>query len=395
MAYGTPFGAVYAVAGYALVATVIADEIDIYPPNARPVIWEPNPSSGETNVPLSLSELSFKLEDYNGDLMSYTVTTNPNIGSGSRSLVKDGVYTVQVSGLESSTTYTWRVSVTDGEDTLEKTFSFTTVLEAPIISNPFPSDGSYNVQVDISHLSFTLYDPQGDLMDVTVETQPDIGSYSDSNVNQGTFNIPVGGLDYSTDYKWYVNVTDGVHWKREQFMFTTLPKGIIVLYPTDDSHVTESHPDQTPGSSHLLNTRGLTNWRAYSLIRFDISSLSPRVNINSAKLHLYYYQNWDGNPSGHTLNIHKIIEGWNEGSLSWNNQPSHHNSASGFSIVPSSPGIWMEWDVTSDVQEFIDGSIINYGWKIIDIETNSNDLIYFYSKEYGSFIPYLEIGIDE
>ena len=167
------------------------------------------------------------------------------------------------------------------------------------------------------------------------------------------------------------------------------------FYPTDDSHVTESHPDQTPGSGHLLNTRGLTNWRAYSLIRFDISSLSPRVNINSAKLHLYYYQNWDGNPSGHTLNIHKIIDGWNEGSLSWNNQPSHHNSASGFSIVPSSPGIWMEWDVTSDVQEFIDGSIINYGWKIIDIETNSNDLIYFYSKEYGSFIPYLEIGIDE
>jgi len=233
LAYGTPFGAIYAVAGYALVATVTADEIDTYPPNARPVIWEPNPSSGETDVSLSLSELSFKLEDYNGDLMSYTVTTNPNIGSGSRSLVKDGVYTVQVSGLESSTTYTWRVSVTDGEDTLEKTFSFSTVKERPIVSNPYPADHT-SAQTSLSELRFDLYDAQGDLMDYTVESSPDIGSKNGFDVSDGTVTVPVSGLSDDTWYHWYVNVTDGEYWTHEVFSFYTGDLGLLGYWSFDE-----------------------------------------------------------------------------------------------------------------------------------------------------------------
>ena len=39
-------------------------------------------SDGAENVPISTTELKFSLDDFNEDLMSYTVTTDPDIGSG-------------------------------------------------------------------------------------------------------------------------------------------------------------------------------------------------------------------------------------------------------------------------------------------------------------------------
>ena len=50
----------------------------------------------------------------------------------------------------------------------------------------------------------------------------------------------------------------------------------------------------------------------------------------------------------------------------WNNQPSYATTSSAYSYVPSSPGTWMEWDVTSDVGDFVSGTYTNYGWKITD-----------------------------
>jgi len=58
----------------------------------------------------------------------------------------------------------------------------------------------------------------------------------------------------------------------------------------------------------------------------------------------------------------------------------------------------MIWDVTEDVVDFIKGIKENYGWKITDEKYwgGSNiPYIFFRSKEYGDYIPYLEIGIAE
>ena len=78
-----PLMGVYGLVGYSLFATVTADEIEFYPPNSPPTISQIDPHDGEINVPIPLSELRFQIFDYDGDLMSYTVTTTPDIGSGS------------------------------------------------------------------------------------------------------------------------------------------------------------------------------------------------------------------------------------------------------------------------------------------------------------------------
>ncbi|MFE3845958.1 DUF2341 domain-containing protein, partial [Thermoplasmatota archaeon] len=97
--------------------------------------------------------------------------------------------------------------------------------EAPIISDPVPSDGALNISVSISELIFNLSDINGDLIDYTVETSPDIGSDSDTGVSNGTYNVIVSGLDYLTTYTWFVNATDPAgsgNWTNVSFMFTTI-----------------------------------------------------------------------------------------------------------------------------------------------------------------------------
>jgi len=96
-----------------------------------PKITEISPKDGMINVPITLSQLSFKLTDYHCDLINYTVITSPNIGSASGINVPNGKIIVPVSGLAYSTTYTWTVTATDGTHTTTKTFSFTTMALSP------------------------------------------------------------------------------------------------------------------------------------------------------------------------------------------------------------------------------------------------------------------------
>jgi len=223
----------YGLIGYSLFTFVNAIAGEWYsPPNNKPVISNENPSDGAVNVPVSLSELSFQISDADRDRMSYSVNTNPNIGSGTGNWKKNGFYSVPVSNLKENQEYSWKVTVNDQYESVEKTFTFKTEPIAPIVSDTLPVDGDDWVPVDVSELSFRLSDFQGDLMDYTVETSPDIGSGSGSGVDDGTYKVSVIGLDDTTEYSWFVNVTDGTYWTRDVFVFKTQP--LMVFDPFDE-----------------------------------------------------------------------------------------------------------------------------------------------------------------
>jgi hypothetical protein len=217
----------YGFIGYALFASVSSDDIEFCPPNNPPLISPVNPSDGEMDVSTSLSELSFSIEDQDRDLMSYSVTTDPDIGSGNGTLKPDGIYTVPITGLEGSTEYSWHSEVSDGKDTTMNTFTFTTEPAAPVVSNPVPYNGEKYVPFDLSQLVFHLKDFQGELMDYTVVTCPNIGSGSGSGIGNGVYTVDVSGLEYNTEYTWFLNVTDGTYWTRETFIFRTEHKMIF------------------------------------------------------------------------------------------------------------------------------------------------------------------------
>ena len=99
----------------------------IQPPGSpEPIISVPSPQNNAENVIISLSELSFTLTDYQHDLMNYSITTYPNIGSATEQNVGNSRYALEVSDLQYATTYTWMVTVTDGVHQTNTTYTFTT-----------------------------------------------------------------------------------------------------------------------------------------------------------------------------------------------------------------------------------------------------------------------------
>ena len=240
-------------------------------------------------------------------------------------------------------------------------------------------------------------------MDYTVEANPDIGSDSGAGVGNGIYNVAVSNLDYFTVYTWYVNVTDGTYWKHKEFTFRTLPEGVIIINPSDDTKLAHGSPNNNYGENERIWMRndygggGSSGWGWDGLIKFDLSSVPVNVTIYYAYVKLYLYGRGDHNPTGRPLNMYRAKSDWDEDTVTWNTQPSYASQPTTYATVPPSNGVWMEWNVTSDVLNFIAGNYSNYGWKIID-ETYwgkpNIPKMYFWLKEHGEYIPYIEIGTD-
>ena len=170
---------------------------------------------------------------------------------------------------------------------------------------------------------------------------------------------------------------------------------IITLHPTDDAYIKQAYGTTNYGSeSSLIIKPGYSGWKIRSVIKFNLSDLPPDATIISAKLRLYYYAIVKNDPVGRTWSIHRNTQDFNEGEVTWNNQPSHNPTPTDEIIVPSSFG-WVEWNVTSDIEDFMTGTP-NYGWKLKDKnEGDVNNGGQFYSKEYGTSKPELVIKYKE
>ncbi len=174
------------------------------------------------------------------------------------------------------------------------------------------------------------------------------------------------------------------------------------FYPTDDAYILHrsGYTNVNRGGFEIMeveNYYGASGiWGEDTLIKFDISSVPSNTKIISAKLNLYYHTYQTNNPAGRDLNIYRINSDWDELTVTWDTKPAYAGSPTSFAEVPSTTGVWMSWDVTNDVQDFVDGININYGWKISDDTywgTVNIPVTSFRTKEYGDYIPYLEIEI--
>ena len=114
-----------------------------------------------------------------------------------------------------------KTSYNSGNNNLTS-FGFEETNNAPIVTNPVPADKADDVSIMLSELIFDISDSQGDLMNYTVVTTPDIGNGDGYDKVNGTYNISLSGLNYHTIYIWYLNVTDCTSWTNRTFSFTTV-----------------------------------------------------------------------------------------------------------------------------------------------------------------------------
>lgn len=174
----------------------------------------------------------------------------------------------------------------------------------------------------------------------------------------------------------------------------------VVFSPTYDTMIKYESPFTPYGNLWYMavrNVYGDSNKNYYeidSLISFNFFSIPSTATILSASLFMYYY-NWSGtNPAGRNLTLYRITSSWNEQYVYWNTQPSYATTPSSSSFVPNSIGQWMKWDVTNDVQYLVKERAY-YGWKITDEynwEKPNVPMVYFRTKEFGDYIPYLEVS---
>jgi len=132
----------------------------------------------------------------------------------------------------------------------------------PSVSNPSPANGYIGVDISLSQLSCYIYDSEGDLMDWTIETLPDIGSASGNNAGNGTITCGISGLSPVTTYTWYVNVTDGTSWTNKVFTFTTFLSNNTLPFTVDynnsiDDKIIKSYSEG--GGAIPKNEQELTN----------------------------------------------------------------------------------------------------------------------------------------
>jgi hypothetical protein len=129
------------------------------------------------------------------------------------------------------TRYWWKVNVTDGKGCYyEEIYNFnTTANNPPVISFEIPLDQSKGISTSLSIVNVTIADPDGNAMDWSIQTSPNIGNNSGNGANNGSIYCGVSGLAVDTTYYWYVNVTDGILSVNETNNFTTNYVPIITL----------------------------------------------------------------------------------------------------------------------------------------------------------------------
>jgi hypothetical protein len=160
--------------------------------------------------------------------------------------------------------------------------------------------------------------------------------------------------------------------------------------PTDDTYIANLDPSEVNGDLDILATRnrydGYYNiWECDILIRFDISSIPRSTTILSASLNLYYAEWGDSNPAGRPLTIYRIKWYWDERTVNFFKRPWIALVASDSQLVPNTVGVGMSWDVTDDVQWYVNHPLRNFGWEIKDNNywgTYGVPTTFFYSKEY-------------
>ena len=203
----------------------------------------PDPEDGAIDVDIN-PDLSVDVTDPDGDPMDVSfydasddslIDTDNDVPSGSTA-------TVQWTGLDYNTEYSWYAIADDGElTTKSETWGFTTkeqINKPPNKpDNPDPEDGATDVDIN-PDLSVDVTDPDGDPMDVTFyDASDDSPIDTDNNVPSGsTATVKWTGLDYNTEYNWYAIANDSEYEnKSDTWSFTTKVENQPPDKPTDPS----------------------------------------------------------------------------------------------------------------------------------------------------------------
>ncbi|MFT4566157.1 MAG: hypothetical protein ACI9FN_001111 [Saprospiraceae bacterium] len=204
-----------------------------------------------------------------------------------------------------------------------------------------------------------------------------------------------------------------------------LSQTTVSLIPTHDNTMFEEDGNESMGMSGYIfagKTGSLNNGNSRrALLKFDFSSIPSNAVISEVSLDLAIFLAPNNNT--HSMNLHRVFANWGEGNSgidvsrgegedaetndatwshrfyntpdTWSQQGGDFQSrASAISQVqfvnsPQIPhAIWNSAGLVTDVQEWVDGTISNFGWILIGDESTAKSAKKFVGKDNTSiFFP--------
>ncbi len=291
--------------------------------------------------------------------------------------------TVEVSP-EATTTYTLTATNNAGSSTAQVTITVTPYTIIDLLPNgvfiPPPSIVHFSADKSgmTEGISATLSWDVSGIAEVAIE--PGIGEVSQS----GTYVIS------PTETTTYTLTASNVYGSAKETVKIVVNPVLVIqpgLADGKDSVVSSLIPYDNHGDSVALRVGGSSEGvNITSFLHFHaVDHLPAKAVIEKASLNLLRFS--DYKKPYFSLGVHTVKGSWNENFITWNNQPSIESvPVSTIPIAPKSldESGWLSWDVTSLVQDWVNGNIANYGVALVasDFETKDVTVTYMRASEY-------------
>lgn len=148
----------------------------------------------------------------------------------------------------------------------------------------------------------------------------------------------------------------------------------------------KQNPGSTSGGSDTkLHVKDYSSDRTErSFVRFDLSSIPSSATVSDATLRLFY-AGCDFGPDEADVGVYQVTDPWAESNLSWITRPAFSGAADDVISLgcPGERGVYVEWDVTGLVRDWVSGGAPNRGMMVKA------------TSETGDGVPYAEFGSRE
>ncbi|HZK42764.1 MAG TPA: DNRLRE domain-containing protein [Syntrophomonadaceae bacterium] len=158
---------------------------------------------------------------------------------------------------------------------------------------------------------------------------------------------------------------------------------ILSLLSSQDTYVSQWYPSTNFNNSNALFVSQYQEpgdeYRSF--LQFHLEQIPPTSTVEKAILELTMYRNEVVNPI--TINAHRLLNYWNQSSITWKNQVLYEQLSNGNVIIKNeSPLGKIFIDITELVKGWHNGSITNYGLVLKGSE-QVNSLVAFRSTNFA------------
>ena len=156
----------------------------------------------------------------------------------------------------------------------------------------------------------------------------------------------------------------------------------LTLTPVGDTYLSKDRPEHRFGTKDHLLLGGVAGASANRVLaKFDLSGFPMGSEITTARLQLYFYQNYF--PAGpKRFNVHAVLQRWREKKASWKRQPVFEELPAASQVVTGEIDTFVAWDLSNLARAWHDGSVVNSGLLVKAMDECANNLLRFRSRHF-------------